>query len=199
MRMSSLLEPTDLETVALVESSVIPLGVHLVNSRRTNKTSDPSDIVELAQQIQKADELTRATACSKLTVIADQIKMLQDQARKVLEIAQRDSMLHHVACNIVKKPGTVYYLYQRESEQKYFSILSPEEWGRSCPHAFLGGFRLEHDHSWTKLEEVEKRSEEIALMDRIYNAGTVFDSHIWQKDNDKISSPCPQIKDVSDQ
>ena len=41
------------------------------------------DIVELAKQVQKADEFTRATACGKLTVIADQIKFLQEQARKV--------------------------------------------------------------------------------------------------------------------
>ena len=35
-------------------------------------------------------------------------------------------MLHHAACNLVKKPGQVYYLYERESGQKYFSLLSPE-------------------------------------------------------------------------
>ena len=45
---------------------------------------------------------------------------------QVLEDAKRDADLHHAACNIVKKPGTMYYLYERESGQKYLSILSPE-------------------------------------------------------------------------
>ena len=43
-----------------------------------------------------------------------------------LEEAKRDSMLHHAACNLVKKPGQTYYLYERESGQKYFSLLSPQ-------------------------------------------------------------------------
>lgn len=185
--------------VALVESNATPLGVQLVNSKRTNKTSSPNDIVELAKQVQKADEFTRATACSKLTIIADQIKFLQEQARKVLEIAQRDNMLHHVACNLVKKAGTVYCLYERDSGQKYLSILSPQEWG-TCPHTFIGAFRLEYDQSWTPIEEVEKRSEEIALMDKIYNAQKVItDSEFTLQGKIKNSSGSPQIVDVSDQ
>ena len=46
---------------------------------------------------------------------------------QVLEKAKRDSELHHAACNIVKKPGQIYYLYEREdSGQKYISIISPK-------------------------------------------------------------------------
>ena len=45
---------------------------------------------------------------------------------QVLEDARRDADLHHVACNMVKKPGSIYYLYKRESGQQYFSIISPE-------------------------------------------------------------------------
>lgn len=45
---------------------------------------------------------------------------------QVLEDAKRDADLHHAACNIVKKPGNMYYLYERPSGQKYFSILSPK-------------------------------------------------------------------------
>ena len=39
--------------VALVESNAHPMGVQLVNSRKTNKTSSPMDLVELAKQVQK--------------------------------------------------------------------------------------------------------------------------------------------------
>jgi len=84
--------------------------------------------------------------------------------------AKRDADLHHAACNMVKKPGTTYYMYERESGQKYLSILSPQEWGESCPHNFCGAFKLEFDMSWTPIEKVEKRAEEIALVDKILNA-----------------------------
>jgi len=43
-----------------------------------------------------------------------------------LEKANSDADLHQAACNMVKKPGNIYYLYQRSSGQKYFSLLSPE-------------------------------------------------------------------------
>ena len=68
----------------------------------------------------------------------------------------------------MKKPGTMYYLYERDSGQAYLSILSPQEWGSSCPHHFLGAYRLEYDQSWTPITEVDKRDEELALLDKIY-------------------------------
>ncbi|KAF5901042.1 hypothetical protein DAT39_009244, partial [Clarias magur] len=115
-----------LTTVTLVEANSNPSSMVLVNSYHTNRVGDPMDLVALAQQVQKGDEFVRANACNKLTVIAEQIRYLQEQARKVLEDAKRDADLHHAACNVVKKPGNMYYLYVRESGQRYFSILSPK-------------------------------------------------------------------------
>ncbi|XP_075995964.1 uncharacterized protein C1orf50 homolog [Genypterus blacodes] len=61
----------------------------------------------------------------------------------------------------------MYFLYQRPSGQKYFSIISPQEWGPSCPHQFVGAHKLQHDMSWSPLEEVDKRDAEIAIMDKL--------------------------------
>uniref|UniRef100_A0A3Q2E3P8 Chromosome 1 open reading frame 50 n=1 Tax=Cyprinodon variegatus TaxID=28743 RepID=A0A3Q2E3P8_CYPVA len=160
--------------VQLVESSPAPSGVELVSSYQTNSLGDTMDLVALAQQVQKGDDFVKANACNKLTLIADQIRYLQEQARKVLEDAKRDADLHHAACNIVKKPSTMYYLYQRPSGQKYFSIICPQEWGPSCPHPFLGAFKLQHDMSWTPMEQVEKREAEIAIMDKLLRQQTAL-------------------------
>lgn len=135
------------------------------------------DLVALAAQVQKGDDFIKANACNKLTVIADQIRYLQEQARKALEEAKRDADLHHAACNIVKKPGTMYYLYQRPSGQRYFSIISPKEWGPGCPHPFLGAFKLQHDMSWTPVEEVEKKEAELAIMDKLISQQTSLPTH----------------------
>jgi len=162
--------PANFRQVALVENNSTPLGVQLVNSRKTNKTSGAGDLVELAKAVQKADEFTKANAGNKLTVIADQIRYLQEQARKVLEDARKNASLHHAACNLVKRPGTMYYLYERDSGQAYLSIVSPEEWGASCPHLFLGAYRLEYDQSWTEIKDVEKKDAELAVIDKVYNA-----------------------------
>ncbi|XP_067873580.1 uncharacterized protein C1orf50 homolog [Heterodontus francisci] len=158
---------TTSSTVALVESNANPAGLQLVSTYQTNRVGDPLDLVALAEQIQKADDFVRANACNRLTVIAEQIQYLQEKARKVLEEAKRDADLHHIACNVVKKPGTVYFMYRRDSGQRYFSILSPKEWGQSCPHEFLAAYKLQHDMSWTPHKEIEKRDAEISLIDKL--------------------------------
>nr|XP_039253671.1 uncharacterized protein C1orf50 homolog isoform X2 [Styela clava] len=90
-----------------------------------SKPRNPEDLVNLARQIQQADSSVKAAAGSKLRAILDQMKMLQEQAARVLEEAKRDAELHHAACNFRKIPGKLY-LYKRESGQTYFSMLSPE-------------------------------------------------------------------------
>lgn len=54
------------------------------------------------------------------------MKYLSDNLTKALQDSVRDSKLHGAACNFVKKPGQIYHLYQRQSGQIYFSMLSPE-------------------------------------------------------------------------
>lgn len=67
----------------LVETSDRPAGVTLVNPHRSTKTASPLDIMELAEVVQRGDEGVHSAACNKLSVIADQIKYLQEQARLV--------------------------------------------------------------------------------------------------------------------
>ncbi|XP_051931272.1 uncharacterized protein C1orf50 homolog [Hippocampus zosterae] len=169
-------QPDKTTKVTLVESSVSPGGQQLVNAYQTTRVGDAMDLVALATQLQKADDFIKANACNKLSVIADQIRYLQEQAKKALEEAKRDADLHHAACNIVKKPGNMYYLYQRPSGQKYFSIISPKEWGSSCPHLFVGAFKLQHDMSWTPEDDVHKRDVEIAVMGKLLSQQTILPS-----------------------
>ena len=52
------------------------------------------DLVDVAAQIQKADETLATMTGGKLAVIAEQIAKLQEQARHLLERARRDAELH---------------------------------------------------------------------------------------------------------
>nr|XP_057911696.1 uncharacterized protein C1orf50 homolog [Doryrhamphus excisus] len=171
-------QPDKSTKVVLVESSSAPGGLELVSAYQTTRVGDAMDLVALAAQVQKGDDFIKANACNKLSVIADHIRYLQEQARKVLEEAKRDADLHHAACNIVKKPGNMYYLYERPSGQKYFSIISPKEWGPSCPHQFVGAFKLQHDMSWTPEADVQKRDSEIAIMDKLVSQQTALPSYM---------------------
>ncbi|XP_055613895.1 uncharacterized protein C1orf50 homolog, partial [Uranotaenia lowii] len=109
-----------------------------------------------------AEIQVKNNACAKLMVIAEQVKFLQEQARKILEETQSAQDLHHAACNFKKIPGNVYHLYRRDSGQSYFSMVSPEEWGPGgSTHVYVGSFRLEHDQTWTTIDRLQEVNESI--------------------------------------
>ncbi len=115
------------------------------------------DLVDTAREIAQADTVIGAVATDKLAQIAEQIRALQDQAREVLSRAHRDATLHRARCNFQKVPGQIYHLYARADGERYFSMLSPDDWRAAPPHPFQGSYRLEPDQSWTALEELPAR------------------------------------------
>jgi len=125
------------------------------------------DLMILAEQIQRADQSVKSNVTNKLSLIADQIMFLQEQAKKILEKARLEMELHNSACNLAKKPGTMYYYYERSSGQKYLSIMSPSDWGIYCPHDFIAAYRLEYDNSWTPVDETEKFDERSSLIQQV--------------------------------
>jgi len=153
--------------VNLVPRDEKPLGHELVSADRVGKHTQ-FDLVELAQQVQTADQFTRATAGSKLQVIAEQVRFLQEQARKVLEDARIASLIHKTSCNFKKIPGKTYYIYKQRKnpDEEFISMISPEEWGASGPE-FVAGYRLEFDMSWTPLKDCDKRANELQLIHKI--------------------------------
>jgi len=113
------------------------------------------DMIDVAREIQRADETLATVTGGKLSVIADQIRHLQDEARRLLEAARRDAELHRVKCSFEKRPGGVYHLYRREAGDLYFSLLAPEEWSTKPRQTFVGSYRLEADMSFTPVLEAE--------------------------------------------
>ncbi|AGP42233.1 MULTISPECIES: DUF2452 domain-containing protein [Sorangium] len=136
-----------------------------------SRLSAPHELVDVAREIQQADALLGAVTGGKLAQIARQIRSLQEQARQVLEAAQRDSELHRAACNFKKRPGHVYHLYRRGDGVRYLSMLSPEEWGGAPPHAFEGSYRLELDMSWTPADEADAHDAEAGALAKLLGPG----------------------------
>ena len=84
-----------------------------------------------------------------------------------MEEANLNAELHHIACNFKKIPGTIYYVYRRDSGQRYMSMISPEEWGSTNAPEFVAGYKLEHDMSWTPIDKIRKREDEQRIIDQI--------------------------------
>lgn len=121
------------------------------------------DIVDAAKQIAEADHVIGTVVNAKLEVIAEQIRHLQDQARDVLSRAMGDAELHRAHCRFQKRVGDIYFLYRRDSEVSYFSMLSPDDWKGSPPHEFVGAFRLEGDMSWSPAEHAKPPTQAMLL------------------------------------
>lgn len=140
------------ETPSSAESSLAPREATYPMSRLAPRF----DLVDLASEIARADQTLSMLASAKLDQIRDQIRMLQDQARAVLEETERAARLHRARCNFKKAPGHVYHLYRRGEDDLYFSMLSPDDWRGSPPHPYEGSYRLEIDQTFTKVGDVSE-------------------------------------------
>jgi hypothetical protein len=114
------------------------------------------DTADLAQEVARAESLLSARTGAKLRVIADQIKALQAEARKVLDEAREERVLTRAECSFKRIPGHSYHLYRKADGTCFLSMLAPADWGGEPPHPFLGSYRLEADYSWTPAEEAQR-------------------------------------------
>ena len=122
----------------------------------------PVSLVDAARQIESASASVALRTNAQLEVILEQMRTLQQRAREIMEQASRDIDLIHVECRFRRVPGRIYHLYERPDGQRYFSMLSPDEYGPGAGSGFLGSFRFEHDESWTRLDEIEARDQKRA-------------------------------------
>jgi hypothetical protein len=107
---------------------------------------------DLAAEVAQAEAMLGARTAAKLRVIADQIKALQEEARRVLAQAREEQALTRAQCAFKRIPGKTYHLYRKGDGTPFFSMLSPADWHGAPPHEFLGSYRLEPDYSWTPAE-----------------------------------------------
>lgn len=112
---------------------------------------DPAiSLVDTAAQIAQASNQIAHQTHAQLTLIHQQIQELQAQAREILDKAARDVELHRAECRFTRVPGQRYHLYRRPDGVAFFSMLSPEDYGGSPPHTFVGSYWLEADRTWTE-------------------------------------------------
>lgn len=126
---------------------------------------------DLAEEVARAESMLSARTGAKLRVIADQIKALQAEARKVLDEAREEQALTHAQCSFRRIPGHSYHLYRKADGSSFFSMLSPADWRGKPPYPFLGSYRLEADYSWTPADEAAAPDETGDLVAQLLRIG----------------------------
>ena len=115
--------------------------------------SDPPfrDLVERSLAVGGLAETRRGVAETtqrRLADLEELHRLLTAQAQRIVDDAERDLDLHDVRFSCVPRRGRVYFLYER-GDDRWFSILSPEEYARADERArFCGAYRLNYDNSW---------------------------------------------------
>jgi hypothetical protein len=117
-------------------------------------------LVDVAREIERADQSIASTAGAKLELIAAQMQALRAQAEEVLAKASQDAELHRAKARFARHPGKTYHLYERSEGERYWSLLAPADWGGAPPHPFVGSYRLEADQSWTPVDQTAARDRE---------------------------------------
>ena len=126
---------------------------------------------DLAAEVAQAEAMLGARTGAKLRVIADQIKALQEEARRVLAQAREEQALTRAKCAFKRIPGKTYHLYRNGDGTTFFSMLSPEDWHGAPPHEFLGSYRLEPDYSWTPAEGAARPDDTGELVRQLLGIG----------------------------
>lgn len=119
-----------------------------------SRLAPPFNPVDQSLVLEESRKMLSAVARGKLEFIAQQIRHLQEEAKKIIMEAEINMQLHHASCSFQKRPGHTYHLYLRGPLQTdtYFSLVSPEEWGNP-PHHFLGSYKLNEDLTWSFVDE----------------------------------------------
>lgn len=135
--------------IILSKASTYPIS-------RLSANFQPINQIEVFEQ---SKQLLTLVAQAKLNQIMDQINFLKNQAKEIIMEAETNLQLHQASCAFEKRVGQVYYLYERDAESLYFSLLSPQDWNNNPPHPFKGAFKLEPDMSWIAVIDSESVSE----------------------------------------
>lgn len=88
---------------------------------------------------------------SKLEMIAKQMDFLKNEALNILDNHDLNNDLKDVICNFRKVPGTYYYVYLNEQNQKLLSLVSPNEWSNS--YKFIEKVYYDYDYNFYKVAD----------------------------------------------
>lgn len=109
------------------------------------------DIPDLVKDLDVANKQIATSVSGKLKLIQAQMDHLQREAVRIVERAKQDMELHSIPCSVQKRVGVPYFLYEKETGYRFFSILSPEDWGSMIPGKFQSCWKLEPDMSWSEI------------------------------------------------
>ena len=88
---------------------------------------------------------------AQLKLLAQQIHSLKLQAKRIIDNSELQQELHKITKNFKLVSGKTYYVYYKDGEidNKFFSLLSPEDWSNerlvTNKMSFVGRYYYDYD------------------------------------------------------
>lgn len=80
--------------------------------------------------------------------IRKQVELLVEQAETIRKRVIVSEKIYLAEMNIKPLIGQTYHLYEKKDGKNVLSMISPSEWGGSCPYEFEATVKLLSDHTW---------------------------------------------------
>ena len=80
---------------------------------------------------------------ARLKQIAKQMEYLKKEALEIIDDTRIQNELHQIKPKFKLVSGNNYYVYQKPNNEKYFSLISPNEWNNK--DIYLGQYYYDFD------------------------------------------------------
>jgi len=87
----------------------------------------------------------------QMAQIYEQMQLLADQAKKLNQRKEVSELIYLAEMRFDPIINHIYHLYKKENSEHLLSMISPEQWGKSCKFEFIATVRLLADHTWDVL------------------------------------------------
>ena len=84
----------------------------------------------------------------QLNLIFEQMKTLAKQVQEIQGRVTISSFIYEAEIKFSPVVGKIYFLYERNDQKRYLSLISPEEWKNNLEDKFVAEVRLNADHTW---------------------------------------------------
>lgn len=86
--------------------------------------------------------------------IIEQIELLKRQANEIQEKKRISKKIYESELKFEPIILGIYYLYIRNGNEQFISMIGPTEWGRSQKNhlEYIAQIRLQYDHTWEILD-----------------------------------------------
>ena len=88
----------------------------------------------------------------QLDQIRKQIELLALQAQEIQMRKELSMIIYRAKLSFTPVIGNLYYLYEKNDDTHFVSMVSPKEWGGSGPFkSFIAQVKLLADHTWLEI------------------------------------------------